>query len=162
MRTIFRTCSAIVLLTICCNTSFAQAKIGCMDKSLRVQCEQMKHDFKVQGMEVFKDAMIEMNNREPFPVAIQLNANELYQFVFIGNKADSKLYFELFDGADTRLGEKTVEVSGSNNYILYSFIPQKSDLYLVVLSQKIKGFKAPKEFCGSFTILKKVQADKAQ
>lgn len=141
-----------VLITIISNNTYGQAKIGCMDKAIRVQSQQLKHDFKAQGLEVYKDAMISMGNKEPFPVAVQLTAGEQYEFIFTGNKNADKLYFELYDGHDKKLAEKVVENTGKNNYILYAFIPQMSDLYLIVLSQKVKG---KKEYCGSFTVMRK-------
>jgi len=128
------------------------AKIGCMDQGIRLQGEQIKHDFKAQGMEMYKDAMLTMMPKEPYPIAVQLTQGTIYQFVFVANKEASKLYFELFDGADTKLVDKVVENKGTNNFIIYSFIPQKTDLYLLVVSQKVKGRK---EVCGSFTVMQK-------
>lgn len=145
--------TTILLLTVTCSTAFAQQpKIGCVDKSIRLQGEQMKHDFKAQGMEVYKDAMLGMDAKEPYPIAVQLNAQQQYQFIFVGNGNATKLFFELYDGADTKLEERVVENNGGNNFIIYSFTPQKTDLYLVVLSQKVKG---KGQVCGSFSVMKK-------
>lgn len=150
MRTTVLIAAALLLTITSVNISYAQmAKIGCMDQGIRVQGEQMKHDLKAQGMEVYKDAMLTMTSKQPYPIAVQLTQGDLYQFVFVGNKTASKLYFELFDGGDNKLVNK---VEDSKNFIIYSFIPQKSDLYLLVVSQKIKGNK---EVCGSFTVMQK-------
>lgn len=159
MRSFLFTTSFLLTLLVLSNSSFAQARIGCMDKSIRVQSEQIKRDFKAQGMEVFKDAMLNMQHKEPYPVAIQLNAQQLYQFVFVGSSTATKLYFELFDGSDKKLAEKIVENTGSHNMIVYSFIPQRTDLYLLVVSQKVKG---DKQICGSLTVMQKAQGQTTQ
>lgn len=148
---------SIVLLTtlsVLSTKTFAQqAKIGCLDKGIRLQSEQFKSDLKTQGLEVYKDAMIGMNNMEPYPVAVQLEARELYQLIYVANPDASKIYFEIFDGADKKIGEKKIDnKGGKNNFIVYSFLPQKTDMYLVVLTQKVKG---KKEICGSFSIMQK-------
>lgn len=129
--------------------SYSQ-QIGCVDKSMRVQAEQTKHAFKVQGMEVYKDAMLTMEPKTPYPIAVQLQQNEVYQFVFIG-VAGADLQLELYDGTDKKLSEKTLR-GKEGNYMIYSFKPERPDLYLVVLTQKMKGRK---EACASFTIMKK-------
>lgn len=152
MRKVLSIAASLLITVFITNNALAQAKIGCMDKGIRLQSQQLKHDFKAQGMEVYKDAMIGMANKEPFPIAVQLSAGEQYEFIFTGNKKADRLYFELYDGNDRKLADKTVDNTGRNNYILYAFIPEKSDLYLVVVSQKIKG---KKEFCGSFSVMRK-------
>lgn len=156
MRSIVYSSIIVALFIAVGLPSYAQrAKVGCLDRSIRVQSEQMKRDFMSQGMTVYKDAMLSMDNRVPYPIAIQLNAGELYQFVFVGNAAANRLYFELFDGSDKKLDEKTVENAQSNNFIIYSFIPQKTDLYLLIVSQKVKKAK---QICGSLTVMQKSQA----
>lgn len=152
MRTIVFIAS---FLFFCCNAQAQQPRVGCVNKSMRVQAEQMKHDFKAQGMEVYKDAMLGMRPGEPAPVAVQLVERQMYQFVIIGDANASKMYFELYDGQDNKLVEKTIKKADETNFIIYSFVPQKTDLYLVVLTQKIKGNA---EVCGSFTIMQKGSA----
>ncbi len=149
-----------LVLIISAHTGFAQmAKIGCMDQAIRLQGEQMKHDFKAQGMEMYKDAMLTMSPKQPYPIAVQLTQGTLYQFIFVGNKEASKLYFELFDGADTKLVNKVIDNDGSKNFMIYSFIPQKTDLYLLVVSQKVKG---KRDVCGSFTVMQKPNGGNAK
>ncbi len=152
MRTIIFIAS---FLFFCCNAQAQQPRVGCVNKSMRVQAEQMKHDFKAQGMEVYKDAMLSMRPGEPAPVAIQLTEKQLYQFILIGDGNAGKIYFELYDGQDNKLAEKTIKKGDETNFIIYSFVPQKSDIYLVVLTQKIKGNA---DVCGSFTIMQKGSA----
>lgn len=153
MRTIVFIASLLFLLT---DAYAQQARVGCVNKSMRVQAEQMKHDFKAQGMEVYKDAMLSMAPGQPAPIAIQLTEKQLYQFILVGDGNASKIYFELYDGKDNKLAEKTIKKGDNTNFIIYSFVPQKSDIYLVVLTQKVKG-KA--DVCGSFTIMQKAPAD---
>lgn len=119
---------------------------------MRIQAEQAKQDFKAQGLEIFKDAMITMSSKDPFPIAVQLTEKQLYQILFIGSTSATKLYFELFDGKDQKIAEKTIDDPSRNNFMIYSFIPSKSDVYLIILSQKTKG---KKEVCGSLTIMQK-------
>lgn len=154
MRSLLLPTFLLMILSFFSEQSIAQARIGCMDKSIRVQCEQIKSDFRAQGMETYKDAMLNMENKQPYPVAIQLEAQQLYQFVFVGNDNANRLYFELFDGNDKKLAEEVKDNSGSNNFIVYSFIPQKTDVYLLVVSQKVKKAK---DICGSLTVMQKAQ-----
>lgn len=141
----------LIFLGLSTITANAQRdKIGCVDKSIRVQAEQIKHDLKAQGLSVYKDAMVSMDPKEPFPVAVQLTAGEQYQFIFVGKSNANKLYFELFDGQDKMIGEKQVDDPSLTNFVVYSFVPQKSDIYLIVLNQKIKS---KSKVCGSFTIM---------
>jgi hypothetical protein len=72
----------------------------------------------------------------------------MYQLIFVANGRASKATMEIMDGNDKRLVTKQKDKNGTN-YIVYSFIPDKTDLYLIVLSQKFKG----KSTCGSFTVL---------
>ncbi|MCB9046197.1 MAG: hypothetical protein H6550_08650 [Chitinophagales bacterium] len=160
MRIKLHIIASLLLTVAAAQTGYAQmAKVGCMDQGIRVQGEQIKHDFKAQGMEIYKDAMLTMSSKDPYPIAVQLTQGTLYQFVFVGNKDASKLYFELFDGADTKLVDKVVENKGSNNFMIYSFIPQKTDLYLLIVSQKVKGNR---EVCGSFTVMQKANGGNTQ
>lgn len=152
MRNIFFLTSFIILSFFAGTSATAQARIGCVDKSMRIQAEDFKSGFEAQGMVAYKDAMLSMMPKQPYPIAIQLSAKEIYQFIFVGNHNSDKLYFELYDGNDKKLAEKVIDNEVGKNFILYSFIPEKSDLYLVVVSQKVKG---KREVCGSFTIMKK-------
>lgn len=157
MRLSFYCLLMFLLTAFAIDAQAQQPKIGCVDKAVRLQAEQLKHDLKVQGQEVYKDAMIGMTNMEPYPVAVQLEARELYQLIFVANANASKIYFELYDGTDKKIGEKKIDNKGNNNFVVYSFMPQKTDMYLVVLTQKVKG---KKEICGSFSITRKSYENK--
>lgn len=157
MRSLFSPATILAFL-ISINTSVnaQSAKIGCIDKDIRAQAEQIKHDFRTQGLEVFKDAMLSMTPKEPYPVAVPLEQGKMYQLIFIGSKDASKIYFELFNEKDHKLVEKTLDDPEHSNFIVYSFIPQTSDIYLIVITQKIKGRR---ETCGSFTIMQNAGTD---
>lgn len=126
-----------------------QPQVGCNDKVIRLQSEQLKADFKQQGMTVYKDAMMSMESRQPSPIAVQLNKGVLYQFIYVGDRSASRIDFELFDGDDKRLEQQTLKDPKSKNFLVYSFVPDKTDMYLIVLTQKWKT----KSMCGSFTIM---------
>jgi|GEM_PF-836569 len=153
----------IVILSVFLSLVFSsqaqqqQPNIGCVDKVVKLEAEDLKQAFIKQGMIVYRDAMMGMESQTPFPVAVQLMRGELYQFIFVGSKESSKITMELFDGDDKKLEQKTAGATSSNpngNYIIYSFIPEKTDLYLIVLTQKLKN----KTMCGSFTIMQRAEA----
>lgn len=148
-RIVFAIFSFIAIIGYNNATAQQQPNIGCNDKAIRLQAEQMKAGFIKQGFSTYKDAMISMESRQPSPVAIQLNKGTMYQFIFIGDMNASKLKMELFDGDDNRIEVRENKDLKANNNIVYSFVPEKSDIYLVVLTQQWKT----KSMCGSFTIL---------
>ena len=127
-----------------------QSRIGCMDKAIRIQAEQAKQDFMKQGLKVYKEAMISMESNEAFPIAVQLNKGELYQIVYVGSMSASKISFELMDGSDVKIDERVLNKPVEANAIVYSFIPEKTDMYLLMLKQKTK-----KATCGSIAIMQK-------
>ncbi|HXS36324.1 MAG TPA: hypothetical protein VN721_06455 [Flavipsychrobacter sp.] len=126
-----------------------QANIGCMDKTIIVQAHGLMQAFKNQGMEIYKDAMVTMRSETPFPIAVQLDKGTLYQFIFVGSLESSKTIMELYDGDDKKIAQKALKKGEQPGYIIYSFIPDKTDMYLIVLSQKWKN----KSMCGSFSIM---------
>ncbi len=149
---------SLTILISATSISYAQqTRVGCMDKDIRVQVEQIKHDFKAQNMEVYKDAMLSMTPKEPSAIGVQLNKGQLYQFIYVCSKSATKAYFELFDGSQKKIGDKTIASPGDKNYLIYSFIPATTDVYLIVLNQKTKGTSFLKggsnEVCGGFSIM---------
>ena len=102
MRKLFIILSVIGCSSTISNSVSAQIlpTLGCNDKSIRLQAEQYKQDFKAQGQEVYRDAMISMESRQPTPVAVQLTKGVLYQMIFIGSRDANKINFELYDGED--------------------------------------------------------------
>ncbi len=147
IHTIYITLFALLLSV----NVYAQNKpsIGCVNKVVRLQSEQIKRQFKEQGLTVYKDAMVNMEPKQPFPIAVQLNQGRLYQLLFVGSKKATKIKMEIYDGKDNKIDEKVLNEPEKTNFIIYSFAPQKDDIYLIILTQKIKG----KSICSSFSIL---------
>ncbi len=138
----------IVVCTFSYSTMAQPASIGCIDKAIRMQAEDLKLGLTKHGMEVYKDANISMESSSPYPVAVQLNKGVMYQMIFVGSALARDIRLELFDGEDKKIGEKLMK-KNDPNYIIFSFIPEKTDIYLVVLSQRLKN----QSICSSFTIL---------
>jgi hypothetical protein len=141
--------SAIALVAISYTAQAQeQPRIGCMDRAIRIQAEQIKQGFIKQGLNVYKDAMLNMTSKEEYQIAVQLTKGQIYQMVYIGSRQSSKITFDLYQGRN-RIDHKVLNSPEESNQIVYSFIPEKSDLYLVVLTQKQKN----RDICGSFTIM---------
>lgn len=140
---------SIIVLAVCGETKAQQPAIGCVDKAARLQSQKIKSQFLDQGMEVYRDAMLEMENRQPYPIAVQLSEKQLYQLIFVGSDKASKITMELYNGKDEKIAEKELTDPSTLNYFIYSFAPPRSDVYLIILTQKFKG----KTVCSSFTIM---------
>jgi len=136
--------------------AYAQPAVGCMDRAIRIQAEQAKQNFIKQGMKVFKEAMIGMEPNTPYPIAVQLDKGELYQVVYVGSLSATKIRFELLDGKDKIIDERVLDRPVENNMVVYSFVPEKSDIYMLMLTQKVK-----KPTCGSIAIFKKEKEEQA-
>jgi len=149
MQRIIRSFCLVVFLFGSKSIYAQQPALGCDDKAMRIQSQQLKHDFASQGLSVYKDAMISMESHQPFPVAVQLDKGKLYQLIFIGSRDAKKISMELFDGADKKIDERIIKKPKEQNFVVYSFTPEKTDMYLLVFTQ-IKGSKS---MCGSFSIM---------
>jgi hypothetical protein len=132
--------------------------LGCNDKAIRLQAEQIKQDFKTQGLEIYKDAMIDMESRQPTPIAVQLTKGVLYQMIYIGSKDAKRISFELYDGSDKKIEDRALKTPEISNFLVYSFVPEKTDLYLVILTQN----KGTQNVCGSFSIMQPSAKPKQQ
>ena len=144
--------ATIILATASFSKSFAQEQpnIGCIDKAVILQADDVKQGFMKQGMTIYRDATISMESQTPFPIEVKLVQGHLYEFLFIGsNDATTKL--ELYDGDDQNIGTRSLAKGGSPGYIIYSFTPSKTDMYLLMLTQKLRH----DTMCGSFTIMEK-------
>lgn len=140
---------SIIVLGICNQAKAQQPAIGCVDKKARLQSQKIKLQFEDQGMEVYKDAMLEMESKQPYPIAVQLTEKQLYQLIFVGSEDASKITMELYNGKDEKVAEKVLKDPANLNYFIYSFAPTRTDVYLIILTQKVKG----KKVCSSFTIM---------
>lgn len=128
-----------------------QPKVGCMDQQIRLQADEIKQHYIGQGLEVMRDAMLSMESQTPYPVMINLERGQLYQIVFVAHPEATRLFLELYDGADRKMKEIMQSYGrGQPTYVTFSFIPEVSDMYMFVMRQKWKT----KDMCGSFTILK--------
>lgn len=126
-------------------------KVGCNDRAIRLQSEQIKVGLKAQGMTVYRDAMIGMTSQEAYPIAVQLDKGKMYQMIYVGNNMASKISFDLIDDEGKKLDSRVLNDPSQTNYLVYSFIPEKSGIYVVGLTQKIRK----QAICGSFSIMEK-------
>ncbi len=125
-------------------------QIGCVEPGLRLQAHEMKHQFKEQGFEIMRDAMIHMADREPFSVVADLKKGVFYQLIFIGNTRAIKLALEMYNQKEERIDTRVSNTAKYEpNYISFSFTPETSGRYMFSLVQRVKQ----KKFCGSFTIM---------
>ena len=133
-------------------TAIAQRPtVGCIDKSIRLQADEIKHHYTDQGFAVYRDAMVNMESMTPMPVMVEMQKGYLYQIVFVGHSAVSRIKMEVFDGGDHKVDEKFVMRNRQQpNYLIYTFSPQRSDTYLFTFMQKLKN----ENMCGSLCILK--------
>lgn len=128
-----------------------QPKVGCMDQQIRLQADEIKQHYIAQGMEVMRDAMLSMESQTPYPVMLNLERGQLYQVVFVAHPEATRLFLELYDGADRKMKEIMQSYGrGQPTYVTFTFMPEVSDLYMFVMRQKWKT----KDMCGSFSILK--------
>lgn len=125
--------------------------VGCIDKSIRLQADEIKHFYIDQGMIVYRDAMINMESLQPIPVMTDLQKGQLYQVVFVGHPAAQRMKLEMFDGNDNKMDEKfTMRGRDMPNVIIYTVTPERTDSYLFTFMQKLKN----ENMCGSVCILK--------
>jgi hypothetical protein len=135
--------------------------VGCIDANIRLQADGIKQHYVAQGFKVYRDAMINMSSQEPFPVMVQLTAGQLYEIIFVGQPAASNHKMILYDGEDKKIDEKSLARNGKSlsdeptNYIIYEFVPKRTDMYLLTFMSRLKN----KDFCGSVCI---VAADRSK
>lgn len=146
-----RIIQVLLLLTVCTGLRAQESRLGCNDKAIRLQAEQIKAGLKAQGFKVVRDAMITMDSRQPAPIGIQFVKGKLYQLIYIGDRRASRIDFELLDENDKRIEHMQLKKPSENNFLIYAFTPAVSDIFLVILSQRWKT----NSMCGSFTIMEK-------
>lgn len=128
--------------------------VGCIDAIIRAQAAGIREHYTSQGFVVYRDAMINMSSMEPFPIMVQLSRGQLYQIVFVGQSAATNHKMVLYDGADNKIDERFISRAKSkgeeqNNYLIYEFIPERTDMYMLTFMSRLKN----KDFCGSVCIL---------
>jgi hypothetical protein len=159
MNRIFR--SIITASVMMCSAFAATAQqkgeprqaVGCQDPVLRSQADDIKKHFTAQGFTVYRDAMINMESMVPFPVMVQFQRGQLYEIIFVGQQAATNHRMVIYDGSDHKVDEKFVFKRGNSkdvtNYMVYEFVPERSDTYLLEFMTRLKN----KEFCGSLCIV---------
>lgn len=125
--------------------------VGCIDKSIRLQADEIKRFYTDQGLVVMRDAMINMSSMEVFPVMAELQRGQMYLIVFVGHPAVQRMKMEIYDGADNKITEQfTFRNRQQPNYIIYNLVPDRTDGYLLTFMQRLKN----ENMCGSVCILK--------
>lgn len=147
MRKLFFTAASLFLAG---QVYAQQPMVGCVNQAMRVQAEQIKRDFRAQGFVAIKDMMLTMKSRESIGVSMPMSQGKLYQLIYIGSKDASSLNFELYDGGKFRIDERKLDNPAENSLLVYSFMPEKTDTFVVALTQNLKE----KSTCGSFTVLR--------
>ncbi len=149
----FRAFSFLIFcLFLLSNDAVAQRpSLGCIDKGIRLQADEIKRFYTDQGMLVYRDAMINMSSMEPFPIMAEMQKGQLYMIIFVGLPAVYRLKMEIFDSGDNKITEQSAYRNRQQpNYIIYNFVPEHSDVFLLTLMQKLKN----EDMCGSLCILK--------
>lgn len=146
---------AFFILLLASSGTYAQRPskpaVGCIDKSIRLQADDIKQHYMKQGFVVYRDAMLNMESMTPSPVMVEMKAGEMYQIIFVGPLDIARMNLNLFDGQDNQILERFIYTNRKQpNYILVNFIPERTDTYLLTLMQKLKN----KEICGSLCILR--------
>lgn len=143
---------SFLFLTIFATRVHAQTNaIKCVDPDVQGRADNIKSTYAKQGKVVFQESMLNMTSMEPSPVAVRLQQGVTYEFIFVGSNQASRMMLELFDGADKKLDHK---VEKNATHLLYTFTPNKTEVYLVTLTQK----KGTKDMCGYFGIMVKKPA----
>ena len=121
---------------------------GCVDPAVKASADNIKESYAKKGMVVFQESMLAMTSMEPTPIAVRLQQGVTYEMFFAGSTMSTRLMLEIFDGADKKLDHK---VEKDVSHLVYTFIPKKTEVYLITLTQK----KGMKDMCGYFGIMVK-------
>lgn len=148
---------AILLFTLLFSFGAAQTfaqqqpNLGCKDTTLLKQGMDIKKHYLDQGFTLYRDAMIGMESRIPYPVIMQMKRGELYVIVFIGSAEARRLDLDLYEPNEVVIEKINVQRNRDQpNYIIHTFSPLYTGEYLAVALQKWKD----KSMCGSFFVLK--------
>ena len=144
----FLTIIGLLLLSF---TGMAQKPVvGCIDRSVRLQADEIKRHYTDQGFTVYRDAMINMESMVPSQVMLELQRGKTYLVVFVGHPAAQRMNLEVWNSDDHKIGEKsTARNREQPNYIIYNITPASTDAYLIIVMQKLKQ----EHMCGSISIL---------
>lgn len=143
---------SFLLVTIFATQTYAQKNaVKCVDPDVQGRADNIKSMYEKQGKVVFQESVLNMTSMEPSPVAVRLQQGITYEFIFVGSSQASRMMLELFDGRDKKLDHK---VEKNATHLLYTFTPNKTEVYLITLTQK----KGTKDMCGYFGIMVKKPA----
>ena len=144
-------------LAFICQSSFAQDNVirqnPCSTPAIMAQADSIKRFLANQGLEVVKEASMQMESEYEMPVIVPLTQGSWYQFVFIGDMS-SKLYeVRMFDWNEKQVVyQKKYWGDVDGNVISYSYIPQFSEYHMI---KPVQVNKKKKDLCGYVMLLKK-------
>lgn len=145
-----------ILLFLNFHTADAQEVIrqqSCQDSLISRQVDSLKNFYTKDGFTLLKEASISMQSEYEMPVIMPLTQGTWYQFVFIGDYS-SKLYeVRMFDWNEKQVvfqQKRWGDVDG--NIIFYSYIPSKSEFYMM---RPVQVNKKKKNLCGYVMLFKK-------
>lgn len=128
-----------------------QSAVGCIDKGIRLQADEIKQHYTRQGFVVYRDAMLNMESMSPSPVMVEMRRGDLYQIIFVGTLEVQRMNMDIYDGNDNKILQRFMYKNRQQpNYLIVNFVPERTDTYLITLMQKLKN----KDMCGSLCILR--------
>jgi hypothetical protein len=126
---------------------------SCQDSLIRRQVDSLKNFYTNDGFTLLKEASMSMQSEYEMPVIMPLTQGTWYQFIFIGDYS-SKLYeVRMFDWNEKQVvfqQKRWGDVDG--NIISYSYIPNKSEFYMM---RPVQVNKKKKNLCGYVMLFKK-------
>jgi hypothetical protein len=125
--------------------------IGCIDKDIALRAEDINNGYLAKGMEIYKEASMNMESEMPAYIEVKLEKGHWYQFIFVGSDISAMCGMDLFDGEDNPIIKKEIKRGEEPGYISFGYLPTKTDIYLVILRQKQRRAS----MCGSITIFDK-------
>lgn len=151
MKYSFSFLSFLFILAFSAQVSAQTNAVKCVDPDVQGRAENIKSTYEKQGKVVFQESMLSMTSMEPAPIAVRLQQGITYELIFVGSSQASRMMLEIFDGADKKLDHK---IEKNASHLLYTFTPNKTEVYLITLTQK----KGTKNMCGYFGIMVKKPA----
>lgn len=131
-------------------------QVPCSNADILRQADSIKHNLKLAGFVVVKEAGISMESEYEVPVVVPMTQGSWYQFVFIGD-ATSRLYeVRMYDWNEKQVVyQKNLAKDEGANVIRYDYIPKFSEYHMIKPVQVNK--KKKKDLCGYVILLKKVK-----
>ncbi len=131
---------------------------ACTDKLVHTELVMLDKELENRGFSLMQFHTVNMPSGAYVPFSLKMEAGQMYQLNFIGQKEFKEYTFTLIDRDKKKLINRKVKPKGeSDNRISESFVAPYTGQYIVVLRQKIKGGA---EACGGFSVLKAEQGGK--